>query len=80
MLSKTFWKDFAERSVRTFAQALGGFFVAGVTITSVSWEAALVGSATAALGSVLLSLSAIGKGDHDSASLVSRPGQHSAGE
>lgn len=80
MRSKQFWQDTVERSVKTFAQALLGVFVAGVTIMSVSWVDALAVGATAALVSVLTSIASAGSGNRESASLVNRPAQHRAGE
>lgn len=75
MTSKQFWKDAAERAVRTFAQALLGVFVAGVTVMSVEWEGALATAGTAALVSVLMSVAASGAKDPESASLVT-PARH----
>ncbi|GFK19259.1 holin [Corynebacterium glutamicum] len=79
MRSRQFWEDTAERAIKTFAQALLGVFVAGVTIMSVSWVDALAVGATAALVSVLTSVASAGSGDHESASLV-RSGRHRAEE
>lgn len=70
MRSKVFWQDTAERAVKTFAQALLGVFVAGVTIMSVSWVDALAVGATAALVSVLTSVASAGAKNPESASLV----------
>lgn len=82
MRSRQFWEDTAERSLKTFAQALLGVFVAGVTIMSVDWVDALAIGATAALVSVLTSVASAGARDPESASLVApRPayvGEHRA--
>lgn len=75
MRSRQFYQDLAERAVKTFAQALLGVFVAGVTIMSVDWVDALAIGATAALISVLTSVASAGARDPESASLVApKPG------
>lgn len=78
MRSKAFWQDLGERAVKTFAQALLGVFVAGVTILSVDWVDALAISATATLVSVLTSIASAGVKDKESASLVSPKRQPTA--
>lgn len=82
MRSRQFWEDAAERAGKTFAQALLGVFVAGVTIMSVDWVDTLAIGATAALVSVLTSIASAGVRNPESASLVApRPayvGEHRA--
>lgn len=80
MRSKQFWEDTAERMVKTFAQALLGVFVAGVTVMSVSWMDALAVGATAALVSVLTSVASAGARDPESASLVAPKTNHTQAE
>ena len=70
MRSRQFWEDTAERAIKTFAQALLGVFVAGVTIMSVDWVDTLAIGATAALVSVLTSIASAGVRNPQSASLV----------
>lgn len=77
MRSKQFWQDTAERAVKTFAQALLGVFVAGVTILSVDWVDALAIAATATLVSVLTSVASAGAtGREDASALPAYVGQH----
>ena len=81
MRSRQFWEDTAERAIKTFAQALLGVFVAGVTIMSVDWVDALAVGATASLVSVLTSIASAGARDPESASLVvPRAGEHRAAD
>lgn len=70
MMSKTFWKDTAERAVGTFAQALLATLAVGTPIWGLDWETGLGVSATAAAISILKSVVASTVGDSDSASLV----------
>ena len=70
MRSRQFWQDAAERAIKTFAQALLGVFVAGITIMSVDWVDALAVGATAGLISVLTSIASAGAKNPESASLV----------
>lgn len=53
MWTVIFWKDVAERTIWTFAQALLAFLVIGVPITGIDWAAALSISATAAAAAFL---------------------------
>ena len=76
MYNSQFWKDTAERAVKTLAQALVAVFVAGVTILSVNWLDALAIAGTATLVSVLTSIASAGVGSHSTASLVATPGRH----
>ncbi|MFC7308016.1 holin [Streptomyces monticola] len=60
MWNAAFWKDTAERAVRTFAQALVAVLTAGATnLLDVDWAAAL---STAGMATVLAVLTAIGLG------------------
>lgn len=64
-----FWKDAAERAVKTFAQTLVALLGAGaVDIIHIDWGARLSVAAGAALVSVLTSIASAGSGN--SASLV----------
>jgi hypothetical protein len=67
-----FWKDAAERAVKTFAQSLVALIGAGaVNIVLLDWPDIFGISATAALVSVLTSVVSLPIGDNGSASLVS---------
>ncbi|WP_327358162.1 holin [Streptomyces sp. NBC_01304] len=58
MWTAAFWKDTAERAVRTFAQALVAVLTAGATnLLDVDWVAAL---STAGMATLLAVLTAIG--------------------
>lgn len=71
MNSKVFWRDAAERAIKTFAQALLSVIaVAGVTVLTVDWVEAFAIGATAALVSVLTSIVSVKIGEEDTASLV----------
>jgi hypothetical protein len=71
MWTVSFWKDAAERAIRTFAQVLAGFLVAGTTgVLDVDWVQAGSVAAVATLASVLMSISSIGVADEGTASLV----------
>lgn len=70
MWTKRFWMDAAERAVRTFAQALGGVLIGGVTIFNVDLGDALVVGGSAAVLSVLMSLGASTVGDAEDPSLI----------
>ena len=76
MRSRQFWEDTAERAIKTFAQALLGVFVAGVTIMSVDWVDALAIGSTATLVSVLTSIASAGARNPESASLVAPRAGH----
>lgn len=70
MFTKTFWKDTAERAVKTFAQSMAAVLTAGVTgVLDVDWINALSVSLLATLVSVLTSVGSGYVGD-DSASAV----------
>jgi hypothetical protein len=71
MWSLAFWKDTAERAIRTAAQALLALWGTQVTgIMEVDWAQALSVAALAALSSVLMSLIATGVGDKSTPSFV----------
>ena len=71
MWSLAFWKDTAERAIRTAAQALLALWGTQVTgIMAVDWAQALSVAALAALSSVLMSLIATGVGDKGTPSFV----------
>lgn len=80
MLSKAFFKDLAERAVKTFAQTLLAVLAVGVPIWEMDWVSALGIAAGATVLSVLTSVASAGAGNHDTASLVDTPGKHRAGE
>ncbi|MDT2867111.1 holin [Lactococcus lactis] len=67
---KTFFKDLAERAIKTFAQAMIGALGAGATgLIGVDWVQALSIAGFATLISILTSIASLGIGD-DTASLV----------
>lgn len=71
MWNKEFWKDTAERALKTFAQTLAATFVVGIPL----WEQDAVTVAgvavTATVLSVLTSIGSSGVGDKDTASVLS---------
>ncbi|MBB1023344.1 MULTISPECIES: holin [unclassified Dietzia] len=79
MWTATFWKDAAERAVKTAAQTAGGVLVVGVPIWEVDWTAGLGITATATALSLLTSIASSGRGDHESASALEYVGRHRAG-
>jgi len=67
----TFWKDAAERAIRTAAQALLALWATDVSgVLAVDWLQAGSVSALAALMSLLMSVAATGTGSRDSASVL----------
>ena len=71
MYTITFWKDAAERAIRTAAQVLVAFFgVNTFGILEVDWAQAGSVAALAALTSLLMSVAATGAGSQDSASAL----------
>lgn len=49
-------KDIIRRALRTFVQTLAGFFIGNVTVFNADWRMMLTVSGTAALASVVNSL------------------------
>lgn len=85
IFTRTFWRDAAERSAKTFAQSLlGTLAVAGVTVLTVNWYTALAVAGTSTLISVLMSIVSLPVAGNGTASLVrgviARRGRHSAEE
>lgn len=71
MFTVSFWKDTAERVVKTFAQALVAVLAVGTPIFDIDWGQGLGVAATAAVASLLTSIASIGAADKGTASLVS---------
>jgi hypothetical protein len=68
MFTIKFWKDAAERAIRTAAQALLALWATDVTgVLAVDWVQAGSVAALAALTSILMSIIATGVGDRDTA-------------
>jgi len=66
-----FWKDAAERAIRTAAQALLALWATDVSgVLAVDWVQAGSVAALAALMSLLMSVAATGTGSQDSASVL----------
>ncbi|MDO4630886.1 MAG: holin [Corynebacterium sp.] len=79
MWTKIFWLDTADRAIRTFAQALLATVTVGDAIYQVDWQAGLGIAATAAVASVLTSISTSKVGAGETAALVSTaPAKHAA--
>ena len=71
MWTRAFWKDSAERSIKTFAQTAVSFLVIGTTgVLEVNWEQIVSVSGIAALASVLTSIASDRVGTKGTASLV----------
>lgn len=71
MWTATFWRETAERAIKTAAQAAVAFFVVGQTdLLAMDWKAAASGVGVAAIASVLTSLASSPFGPPDSPSLV----------
>lgn len=70
-MSKRFWRDAAERAVRTFAQStLATLGVGAVDILNTNWVGALSVGGGAAIVSLLMSLASERIGDPDTASAL----------
>jgi hypothetical protein len=68
MFTVKFWKDAAERAIRTAAQSLLALWATDVTgVLAVDWVQAGSVAALAALTSILMSIIATGVGDKDTA-------------
>jgi hypothetical protein len=68
MFTVRFWKDAAERAIRTAAQALLALWATDVSgVLEVDWLQAGSVAALAALMSVLMSIVATNVGDHEAA-------------
>jgi hypothetical protein len=71
MWSSAFWKDAAERAIRTAAQAILAMWGTQVTgIMQVDLVQTASVAAFAAVASLLMSIVAGGVGDHESASVI----------
>lgn len=71
MWTTTFWRETAERAIKTAAQAALAFFVVGQTVfQEIDWAVVAGGTAVAAVASVLTSLASSPFGPVDSPSLV----------
>lgn len=73
MWTTEFWKDAAERAIKTFAQALIATIAVGTPIFDLAWGEGLGIAATATVVSILTSIASIGAGDAGTASLVATP-------
>lgn len=71
MWAVDFWKDVAERAIKTFAQALISVLTVGTPIMQLDWVDGLGIGATAAVVSVFTSIASSGLGEKGSASLLS---------
>jgi hypothetical protein len=71
----TFWKDAAERALKTAAQVVIGFFVADVSIFDVDWGNAFSVAAAAAVLSLLTSFVSAPVNQKGTASLVDLSGE-----
>jgi hypothetical protein len=79
VFTRLFWRDAAERAVKTFAQAVLATFGAGaLDVLHADWGNALALGGGAAALSVLTSLVSSQVHDPESASLVDLPGKHAA--
>jgi len=57
MWTKDFWKDTAERAIKTFLQnILAILLISGTTLLNADWQAGLAVAATAAVVSLLTSV------------------------
>lgn len=70
-----FWKDTAERAIKTAAQTAGAVLVVGTPIWEVDWTAGLGITATATALSVLTSIASSGVGTKGTAA-ANYVGQH----
>ncbi|TLF74047.1 holin [Nocardia cyriacigeorgica] len=70
MTTKKFWIQTAERATKTFAQSMLALITIGATLTDIDWSTAASISGTAALVSVLTSITSAQFGDHTDPSLA----------
>lgn len=70
MFTVGFWKDAAERAIKTFAQALVAAIAVGTPIMELDFAQGAGIAATASLVSILTSIASSGVGDKGTASLV----------
>lgn len=75
MYTVTFWKDAAERALKTAAQVIIGFFVAGISLFDVDWGNAWSVAAAAAVLSLLTSFVSAPVNEKGTASLVNLAGE-----
>lgn len=77
VFTAVFWKDAAERALKTFSQSVLAILAVGAPIWDIDWTQGLGIALTATALSVLTSIASRGIGD-DSASAVSASpgGQH----
>lgn len=77
MFTVKFWKDSAERAIRTLAQSFVATITVGTSLIDIDWQQSLGIAGTAALLSVLTSVAASGRGG-DASLLASGGGKHEA--
>ena len=71
MFSFTFWKDAAERAIRTAAQSLIALTATDISgVLEVDWVQSASVAALAALTSILMSIAATGVGNSQDASAI----------
>ncbi|WP_427928315.1 holin [Agrobacterium cavarae] len=71
MFTVTFWKDAAERAIRTSAQALLALWATDISgVLEVDWVQAASVAALAAITSMLMSIAATGVGNSQDASAI----------
>lgn len=71
MWTASFWKQAAERAIKTAAQVALAFFVVGTTdLLSVDWQAVASGVGVAVIASLLTSVASLPFGPENSPSLV----------
>jgi hypothetical protein len=73
MWSPAFWKDAAERAIRTMAQVLASMLIAsGTGLLDIDWPATLSTAGTATLLSLLTSIASETRTPNGTASLYTR--------
>lgn len=75
MFTKEFWKDAAERAIKTFAQSLIAVLSVAVAapIWELNWVEALGVSLTATALSLLTSIAGTGTGNPETGSFINEP-------